>query len=73
MLMDDAQIINELENRIRNLEERLRAVEKEQRNILEDILSGKAEARMHKRLLEKPQKKIKELKDKLDEEIKIEI
>ena len=71
--MDDAQIINQLENKIRNIEERLRAVEKEQRNIREDILSGKAEIRMQKRLLEKPQKKIKDLKNELDEEIKIEI
>lgn len=71
--MDDAQIINQLENKIRNIEERLRAVEKEQRNIREDILSGKAEFRMQKRLLEKPQKKIKDLKNELDEEIKIEI
>jgi chromosome segregation ATPase len=71
--MDDAQIIAELENKIKNIEERLRAVEKEQRNIREDILSGKAEVRMQKRLLENPQKKIKDMKDKLDEEIKIEI
>jgi len=71
--MDDAQIIAELENKIKNIEERLRAVEKEQRNIREDILSGKAEVRMQKRLLEKPQNKIKDMKDKLDEEIKIEI
>ena len=71
--MDDAQIITELENKIKNIEERLRAVEKEQRNIREDILSGKAEVRMQKRLLENPQKKIKDMKDKLDEEIKIEI
>lgn len=71
--MDDAQIITQLENKIRNIEERLRAVEKEQRNIREDILSGRAEVRMQRRLLEKPQKKIKDLKNKLDEEIKIEI
>ncbi len=71
--MAGAQIINELENKIRILEERLRAVEKEQRNIREDILSGKAEIRMQRRLLEKPPKKIDELKEKLDKEIKIEI
>ena len=71
--MDDAQIIIDLENKIKNIEERLRAVEKEQRNIREDILSGKAEIRMQKRILEKPPKKIKDLKEELDEEIKIEI
>ena len=71
--MVDAQVILKLENRIRSLEERLRAIEKEQRNIREDILSGKAEARMQKRILEKPPKKIEELKEKLDKEIKIKI
>ena len=71
--MVDAQTILKLQNRITNLEERLRAVEKEQRNIREDILSGKAEARMQKRLLEKPPKTIKELKEKLDKEINIKI
>ena len=71
--MDDAQIINSLENKIRNLEERLRAVEKEQRIIREDILSGIPEERMQRRILENPPKKIKDLKEKLDKEIKIEI
>ena len=71
--MVDAQTILKLQNRIRNLEERLRAVEKEQRNIREDILSGKAESRMQKRLLEKPPKTIEELKEELDKEIKIKI
>ena len=71
--MDDAQIINALETKLRNLEERLRAVEKEQRNIREDILSGNPEERMQKRLLEKPPEKMKEIKEKLNEEIKIEI
>jgi len=71
--MDDAQDIFELQNKIRNIEERLRAVEKEQRNIREDILSGKAEERMQRRILQKPPKKIKEIKEELDKEIKIEI
>ena len=71
--MVDAHTILKLQNKITNLEERLRAVEKEQRNIREDILSGKPEARMQKRLLEKPPKTIEELKEELDKEIKIKI
>ena len=52
---------------------RVRAVEKEQRNIREDILSGNPEERMQRRILEKPPEKMKEIKEKLNEEIKIEI
>ena len=71
--MDDAQIILELENRVRNLEERLEALEKEQRLIREDILSGSMKERMRKRMLEKPSGKREEIKEKLDKQIKIEI
>ena len=71
--MADARTINSLKIKIRDLEERLRAVEKEQRNIREDILSGTPEERMQRRLLEKPPKNLKDVKDKLDKEIKIEI
>ena len=71
--MDDAQIILELENRIRNIEERLKALEKEQRLIREDILSGNMKERMRKRMLEKPSAKREEIKEKLDKQIKIEI
>ncbi|KYK34314.1 MAG: hypothetical protein AYK22_05480 [Thermoplasmatales archaeon SG8-52-3] len=71
--MADARTIKSLRIKIRDLEERLRAVEKEQRNIREDILSGTPEERMQRRLLEKPPKNIKEIKEKLDKEIKIEI
>ena len=72
-LMDDTQIILELENRVRNLEERLKALEKEQRLIREDILSGSMKERMRKRVLEKPSGKREEIKEKLDKQIKIEI
>ena len=72
-LMDDTQIILELENRVRNLEERLKALEKEQRLIREDILSGSMKERMRKRMLEKPSGKREEIKEKLDKQIKIEI
>jgi len=71
--MDDAQIISELGEKIRNLEERLRAIEKEQRKIREDILLGTAKTRMQKRILEKPPEKMEELKEKIDKQIKIEI
>ena len=71
--MADARVVKDLKNKIRILEERLMAVEKEQRNLREDILSGNPEERIKRRLLEKPQKNIKDLKEELDKEIKIEI
>jgi len=71
--MDDAQIILKLQEKIRNLEERLRAVEKEQRRIREDILLGKPKERMRKRILEKPPEKRNKLKERIDKQIKIEI
>jgi len=71
--MADARTINSLKIKIRDLEERLRAVEKEQRNIREDILSGTPEERMQRRLLEKPPKNLKDIKEKINKEIKIEI
>ena len=71
--MADARVVKDLKNKIRILEERLMAVEKEQRNLREDILSGNPEERIKRRLLEKPQKNIKDLKEELDREIKIEI
>ena len=71
--MADAQTIKELTNKIKILEERLQAVEKEQRYLREDILSGNPEERIKRRLLEKPTKNIKDLKEELDKEIKIEI
>jgi hypothetical protein len=71
--MADAQVVKNLKKKISILEERLMAVEKEQRNLREDILSGNPEERIKRRLLEKPQKNIKDLKEELDKEIKIEI
>jgi len=71
--MADARSVKELTNKIKILEERLLAVEKEQRKLREDILSGNPELRIKRRLLEKPQKNIKDLKEELDKEIKIEI
>ena len=71
--MDDAQTILELQEKIIRLEERLRAVEREQRNIREDILSGRMKERMQKRLLEKPPEDKKKLREKIDNQIKIKI
>ena len=71
--MADAQTIKEMTLKIKILEERLQAVEKEQRNMQEDLLSGNPEERIKRRLLEKPAKNIKDLKEELDKEIKIEI
>jgi len=71
--MDDAQIIADLRDKIRNLEERLIALEKEQRMIREDILSGNSRERMHKRILQKPPGKREDYKEKISKQIKIEI
>ena len=71
--MDDAQTLLDLQKKVKSLEERLSAVEKEQRLIKEDILSGQTRERMQKRLLEKPSEKRDNLKEKIDKQIKIEI
>ena len=71
--MDDTQIILDLQDKVRILEERLGAIEREQRRIREDILSGRSEERMQKRILEKPPEKMEEIKERLDKKIKIKI
>ena len=70
---EDEKLIIQLRKEIRELEWRLRAVEKEQRIIREDILSGEAMERMKKRLLNNPPENIIELKKRIDNQIKIEI
>jgi len=70
---EDEKLIIRLRKEIGELEERLRAVEKEQRMIREDILSGEAINRMKKRLLNSPLENINEVKKKIDEQIKIKI
>jgi len=70
---EDEKLIIQLRKEIRELEWRLRAVEKEQRIIREDILSGEAMERMKKRLLNNPPENIIELKKRIDDQIKIEI
>jgi hypothetical protein len=71
--MVDAQKNKDFAHKIKILEERIQALEKEQRNLREDILSGNPEERIKRRMLEKPPKNIKDLKEELDKEIKIEI
>ena len=70
--MDEA-LITKLIAEIRSLDERLRAIEVEQRRIREDILSGSAKSRMQKRILEQPNKNRTEKREKVIEQIKIEI
>lgn len=71
--MDDAQTLSQLKSEMEKIKERLTAIEKEQRKILEDILSGEPKERMHKRLLDKPGKKMSDKKEKIDDQIKIQI
>jgi len=70
---EDEKLIIRLREEIRELEWRLRAVEKEQRTIREDILSGEAVERMKRRLLNNLPDNINEVKKKIDKQIKIEI
>ena len=69
--MSDNELIEDLKEKISNIEERLKAIEKEQRMIREDILSGIAKERMRQRLLENTAKRSEEVKKKLDKDIKI--
>ena len=57
---------------INKINERLRAIEKEQRLIREDILSGEPHLRMKKRILENP-KNYEKIKKEIDEKIDIKI
>ncbi len=71
--MKSKEVIVALEEKLTNIEDRLRALEKEQRMIREDILSGMPVERMRQRLLENTQKKKEELQKKIDNEISFEI
>jgi hypothetical protein len=71
--MKRKETISDLMEKIRILDERLKAVEKEQRTIREDILSGSPQERLQKRMLENTEKRKEEFKKKLDSRIKIEI
>jgi len=69
--MNDTELVENLKEKLIAMEERLKAIEKEQRMIREDILSGRAKERMQRRMLENTQQKSEEVKKKLDEEIRI--
>lgn len=64
---------HDLKKELKEIKERLRAVEREQRLIREDILSGEPARRMQRRMLERPGETVKDKKRKLDEDIRIEI
>ncbi len=71
--MSKKEVITQLEEKIKNIDERLKAIEKEQRLILEDILSGVPNEHMRLRLLQNTQKRKEELKKKIENEINFEI
>jgi hypothetical protein len=66
------ETVDKLIEEIRQIKERLLLIEKEQRWIREDILSGNPTERMHKRILSNT-KKSDSKKEKMGDEIKIEI
>jgi len=67
------ETLKKLFEEIKEIKERLVAVEKEQRTIREDILAGNPRERMHRRLLNTKSENIIEKKEKIDDDIKIEI
>ena len=69
----DEELINDLKREIIALEERLRAIEIEQRRIREDILSGSAKERMQQRMLNYNKAGNEDKKERLSKQIKIEI
>ena len=70
--MGDEKQLSQLKNEISQLKERVYALEKEQRILKEDILSGNPKSRIQKRMLEKPSNK-EERKKEISNNIKIEI
>jgi len=71
--MDSKELMSILEGKLKEYDERIKALEKEQRLIREDILSENTKERMQKRILEKPPENKEKIKERLDKEIKIEI
>lgn len=69
----DEKSITQLQKDIEGLGWRLKAVEKEQRLLIEDILSGEPIERIKKRLLDNSSEDFEESMKKLDKQIKIKI
>ncbi len=67
------EFVSQLEEKIKSIDDRLKALEKEQRMIREDILSGSPSERMKLRLLQNTQKRQEELKKKIENDINFEI
>jgi chaperonin cofactor prefoldin len=67
------EFVSQLEEKIKSIDDRLKALEKEQRMIREDILSGSPSERMKQRLLQNTQKRQEELKKKIENDINFEI
>ncbi len=70
----DEDVLKQLKEELSNIKERLHAIEKEQRYLQQDILSGNPKESMQRRLLNgTPEKTYHQKKEKIDNEIKIEI
>ena len=69
----DEDLIKQIVGEIKELKERLYALEKEQRKIREDILSGSPKENMQRRILNQPKVNIEERREKINRKIKIEI
>jgi len=69
----DEDEIKKIKQAISEIFERITAMEREQRQLKEDILSGIPKERMQKRLLENPKEKFSDKKEKINDKIKIEI
>ena len=69
----DEETLKKLIEEIKEIKERLVAIEKEQRLMREDILAGNPRERMHRRLLNTKSENIIEKNEKSDDEVKIEI
>lgn len=71
--MDDSTLSKQILEEIKVIKEKINALEREQRMIREDILSGNAKESMKKRMLQNPAEKMVLKKERIDKEIKIKI
>ena len=70
----DEDLLKQLKEDLSKINERLSAIEREQRYIQQDILSGNPKESMQRRLLNgTPEKAYHQKKENIDSEIKIEI